>query len=241
MIKNIISALFAACLVFTSCDDGRIYEKVTPIPQEGLTLRLTASITGMDTWPSNYSLVLASFAENSESAEKAVTIPSSANNAGETTTEMTGLKEDVSDLEFCIIDRLRSRVVSFKTISKADFNVQDGVIHMDLGSVDVSMYKAIQTSIFNAKCISCHGSQGSAPRNLFLTEGKSHADLVNVQSAANPDYKLVDPNNASQSLLPIILQQDGLLHHNHADILEARNKSEQVALIRDWINNGAKE
>lgn len=241
MIKNMLTALCAAAALCASCDDGRIYEKEIVIPQEGLTLKMTGSFTGMDTWPSNYSLVLASFKDDSESAQTSTSVPLSANNSGEVTVKLSGLKGEVSDLELCVIDRLRDRVVTFCSITRDDIVAVNDTVYMNVGQVDVSMYKAIQTSVFDAKCISCHGANGGAPRSLYLTEGKSHDALVGKDSQAAPGYKLVEAGNAAASLLPIVLSEDGLLHHNHSDILEARKKSNQIALIRSWINNGARE
>lgn len=241
--KKLLLSLLLLCGIVVSCDDGRIYEKEIVIPKEGFTLKLTGSLSGMDSWPSKYSLVLASFNANDEEHEyaaKSVAVPTNYNNAGTISFCMDGLK-DVGDLELCVINRLRKRVVSFQKIAKDDIVITNDTVYMNVGNLDVDMFKSIQTSIFDAKCISCHGSQGKAPRNLFLTEGKSYSHLVNVQSSSAPEYKLVDPTSASNSLLPIILNEDGILHHAHADILEGRIKSTQITLIKDWIKNGAKE
>ena len=62
--KHIIYAFLAMILFLASCDDGRIYEKELVIPKQGLTLKMTGEITGLDSWPSNYSLVIATFKED---------------------------------------------------------------------------------------------------------------------------------------------------------------------------------
>jgi len=155
---------------------------------------------------------------------------------------MSGITDDIEKVQLCIMDRAsRKSVVAYKEIDKNDFKTENNVIKMDAGQVNVAMYNTIQTYIFNDKCISCHGSQGSAPRGLFLTSGKSYGCLVNVASKSNPDYLLVKPNNATSSFLPLILSENGHLGHDHVDILDARKSSSLVALIRSWISNGAKE
>lgn len=238
--KKLLFALAAVCGLLSACDDGRIYEKELVIPKEGFTLKMTGELTGMDTWPSRYNVVLAAFNEGGENAVKSVTVPASCNDAGRVSVSLSGLKADVADLELCVVDLTRDRVISYKKVERADFNIVGDTLYMEVGKVDLGMYKAIQTSVFNAKCVSCHGAQGNAPRDLFLTEGKSYADLVDVQSKAVPQYKLVSPGNPSESLLPLALNENGLLHHDHSDILEARSKNTQVSLIRDWIKAGAK-
>ena len=44
-----------------ACDDGRIYEEERVVVREGSVVRLTATVTGNDSWPAGYSLVLAGF------------------------------------------------------------------------------------------------------------------------------------------------------------------------------------
>lgn len=62
---SIFFSTFVACY---SCDDGRIYEKEVTLPQEGLTLKLTGHLTGVDTWPEKYTLCVAGFTDESDYA-----------------------------------------------------------------------------------------------------------------------------------------------------------------------------
>ncbi len=240
-IKFSIISLLGCFLSLTSCDEGRIYEKETEIPAEGFTVKLTGTITGIDSWPSAYRIVLAAFKDDNSNAAKSVQIFSSADNSNQINAKLSGLDADVTEVELCAIDNVRDRIITFASVTSDKFNIEGDTLRMDVGSIDVGMYKAIQENVFDAKCIACHGQNGGAPRNLFLTSDKSYACLVDVDSKSNPDYKLVHSNNASKSLLPMVLESDGMLHHDHADILEARTKTDLINLIRAWINNGAKE
>lgn len=238
--KKIKKYLFLClCLggLVSSCDEGRIYEKELVIPKDGLTVRLTAHIEGISTWPSGYELTLAGL-----TSDDAVNIYKIINADGDVSLDMSGINENITKVQLCIMDRSsRKSIVAYKEIEKSDFQTENDVVKMDAGRVDVGMYSTIQTYIFDDKCISCHGAQGSAPRGLFLTSGKSYESLVNVPSKSNPDYLLVKPNNASSSFLPLILSENGHLGHDHVDILDARKSTSLVALIRSWISNGAKE
>lgn len=50
---------------------------------------------------------------------------------------------------------------------------------------------------------------------------------------------LVNPGNAQQSFLHLILNENGHIAHDHVDILSV--KTELLTLIDNWINNGAEE
>lgn len=235
--KTSLSVCLFLGALLASCDEGRIYEKELVIPQDGLTVNLTASVEGISTWPSGYELALAGL-----TSDDAVSIYKVINADGDLSLDMSGITDDIEKVQLCIMDKAsRKSVVAYKEIDKNDFQTENNVIKMDAGQVNVAMYNTIQTYIFNDKCISCHGSQGSAPRGLFLTSGKSYGCLVNVASKSNPDYLLVKPNNATSSFLPLILSENGHLGHDHVDILDARKSSSLVTLIRSWISNGAKE
>ena len=62
----ILAVCFPLAGLFSSCDDGRIYEEQIVIPQEGLSLKMTGNISNIGDWPSGYSLVVAGFNEGSE-------------------------------------------------------------------------------------------------------------------------------------------------------------------------------
>lgn len=226
-----------ASFLLASCDEGRIEEKELNIPQNGFTVKLTATVNGLETWPSNYELALAGL-----SSDDAVKVYKIITAEGNVSVDMSGIDENISKVQLCIMEKAsRKSVIAYKEIDKENFNAQSDIIAMDAGNIDINMYNSIQTYIFDDKCISCHGAQGNAPRELFLTSGKSYENLVNKASKVNPSYTLVKPNNAASSLLPLILSENGLIGHDHADILDARKSEALIAITKDWINNGAKE
>ncbi len=125
---------------------------------------------------------------------------------------------------------------------------------------DVSFSRDIQP-IFNAgNCATafCHGSPLAAP--MSLEEGRSYASLVGASSCEAPGLKRVEPNSSATSYL--VLKLEG----TQADVLAAGGcttcsfQSGSVAdcglqmprgfapldtslirLIRDWIDQGAKD
>lgn len=225
-----------ASLFLTACDEGRIPEKTVVIPQEGLTLKLTGNIRGMDSWPEKYSIVIAGFSEDSEYAtiSKVLSVPDVEGGSIEMT--MSGIKEGVNSLEFCVLNRLRKRVVSF--YSMEDFEAVDDTVYMDVGTVDVGMYNTIQEKVFNENCVACHGRSTSAAGGLFLTAGASYAALVNTPSLVDEDMLLVAPDDVQNSFLHLVLNRNGDTRHDHVDILSA--KTSLLTLIDDWIDSGAR-
>ena len=58
-----MKGIFFIFLIFPlmSCDDGKIYEESVVIASEGRVLSMSGRITGIDSWPDGYSIVVAGF------------------------------------------------------------------------------------------------------------------------------------------------------------------------------------
>ena len=103
--------IVAACwaMMFASCDDGRLYEKPVIIPEEGRVVKLTGRLTGIGDWANGYNVVVAGFTDDSDYAiiSKSVT----AGEYGETEVVLSGLGDEVQRVEFCVVNRLRKRIL----------------------------------------------------------------------------------------------------------------------------------
>ena len=111
-------------------------------------------------------------------------------------------------------------------------------ILMDAGTVDASMYNAIQQKIFNATCTACHGLSTTPGGGLNLLEGHSHADLVNRASTTVDGKMRVMPGNASESVLHLILGTD-ISSDWRIDHSQMITSSDMQSLIGNWIDDGA--
>ena len=105
----------------------------------------------------------------------------------------------------------------------------------------VTFSTQIQQQIFNPACIACHTDEGRTPSsNLNLKTGVSIANLINVASVGKAGATRVVPGNPSGSYL--IQKLEGA-----PDIVGLRMPrngppfltTEQIALILQWIQNGA--
>ena len=114
---------------------------------------------------------------------------------------------------------------------------------MDVGTVNISMFNAIQQNYFNTTCANCHGASNRAAAGLYLTEGKSYQALVDADSKKVEGKKLVEPNNAANSVLHMVLNQQKVegISMDHRDLVSEKNELTILPLIDSWINNGAKE
>jgi hypothetical protein len=101
----------------------------------------------------------------------------------------------------------------------------------------LSKFSDIQTKVFNVSCAlsGCHGSTNNQA-GLLLTTGNSYSNLVNVQSVLFPQYKRVEPNNSTNSLLIKILKGEVTprMPFNRTPLSNA-----VIDSIAKWIDNGA--
>lgn len=237
MKKYIFAALMMLCLTgLTACDDGRIY-KEQKFDSIGRAAKLTGTLTGMQNWPSSYSLAVAGFVEGDEYAVFSRTLTKT---DGDVSVVVTNIDDKVTSIQFCLLDRLRRHVITFY---EAETEGVRDTVRLDVGKLDVSMYNVIQQNYFNTTCANCHGASNRVAADLYLTEGKSYGALVNADSRRVEGMKLVEPGNAEASVLHMVLHQESVegISMNHFDLVSESSGTNILPIIDTWINNGAKE
>ena len=240
--KRIVSKALICLGLFGlyACDDGRIYPE-TNTSAEGKTVVMEGVLEGFDSWSSNYRVSIAGFEEaDDEYASVSKVITASDIKDGKALVELSGIKDNVKLVRFCILDRLRRQIVDFKEVDISDATEP---VKMDVGTIDISMFNAIQQNFFNTTCANCHGASNRAAAGLFLTEGKSYQALVDVVSKKVEGKKLVETNNAANSVLHMVLNQQSVegISMDHRDLVSEKNEETLLPLSDSWINNGAKE
>ena len=236
--KRIIFAtlsLLSICL--TSCDDGLIYKEVA-YNTVGRSAKLEGKITGLGNWAEGYTIAIAGFTEDDEyaSISKAVQTDSE----GNATVIMTNIPDEVTSVQLCVLDRLRRHVMTFY---EADIEGVRDTIRMEVGTVNASMFNAIQQSYLTTTCANCHGASNRIAAGLNLTEGNAYQAMVGVDSKKVDGKKIVDPNDAENSVLHMVLNQESVegISMNHFDLVSEKNAQSILPLIDSWINNGAQE
>lgn len=241
MKKYIFATLLGLVMLnVTSCDDGRIYPE-SATTAEGKTVVMEGVLNGLDSWTSNYRVSIAGFEDaNDEYASVSKVITASDIKDGKATVELSALQSDIKIVRLCILDRLRRHIVTFKEV---DVSNATETVKMEVGTVNISMFNAIQQNYFNTTCANCHGASNRAAAGLYLTEGKSYEALVDADSKKVEGLKLVEPNNAANSVLHMVLNQQSVegISMDHRDLVSEKNELTILPLIDNWINNGAKE
>ena len=98
---------------------------------------------------------------------------------------------------------------------------------------------SIQSLVFTPQCVMCHGDD-VAEAGLNLAEGTSFASLVNVPST-QVALDLVEPNDAENSYLIHKLDgRDGIVGDRMPYDAEFLSEAD-IEVIKQWINDGAKD
>ena len=240
MKRIIFASLTLLTLCLTSCDDGLIYPPSVQ-SAEGKTVTVEGSISGLDSWSSNYRLSIAGF-ENSDDEYATInkTITESDITDGELSITLSGINDNVHFVRFCVLDRLRRHIITF---SEVDITDATDVVKMTVDNMDASMFNAIQQSYLSTTCANCHGASNRTAAGLNLTEGNAYQAMVGVDSKKVEGKKIVNPNDAENSVLHMVLHQESVegISMNHFDLVSEKNAQSILPLIDSWINNGAKE
>ncbi|MGN0282176.1 MAG: hypothetical protein ACI4B3_07750 [Prevotella sp.] len=234
--KKIFSNFAAAILTLTSitaCDEGRIYPETTATTErEGLVMRLTGNITGLDSWADGYSVVVAAFDETSPYA----LITKNLTAEGNVDVTMNAIPQEATTVELCIIDRLRQRVATIEEAeTSTNANPRD-TIRMDVGTVDVGMLAQLQSNVFTPRCAGCHGLSSYAAADVNLTEGKTYDNIVGKPSKHVSGKNIVEPGNYEESVIAQMLDTELTAtwgyDHQHADISDTWRE-----ILKKWIEH----
>lgn len=220
--------------LFSACDQGNIYpEELSYESGDTHVIQLTGKLRGLDTWNTAYSIVLAVYdgseAETS-SMNKVVTTDAEGN-----ITASLRTSRNLPVARVCLFNRNNVMIAQY---AQADIAAGPDTVRFDVGELDVSMYSTIQREVFTASCASCHGAGERVACRLDLTAANSYANLVGVPSVRVDGAQRVEPGQANKSVLHQVIESNiPEVAMPHADILDARRKSDLLSLIDSWINN----
>lgn len=96
--------------------------------------------------------------------------------------------------------------------------------------------------ILTEKCAGCHSDGGFADGQgipMRLVDGLTLDSIVNQPSALNPDFTLVIPFDAANSLLFLKISEDDPPAGSTMPLIGATLLSDELGIIRDWIDQVA--
>lgn len=235
--------LLGIAIVFLceACDSGDIEGVSYAYSDKGYVVKLTGTLSGVDSWDSKYAVSLAGFTTGDNYAQTVRSLSPSTPDGTDVSLVLPNLNNNITTVELVITNRLRERIITIARINLDDYSNPRDTIHMEMGTIDVSAFNCLQQGLFNVACIQCHGGNGRSAANLNLTEGYAQNCLVDVPSTKVSDKYRVISGNAEQSLLHQILNEGGedILHYNHTEVLSSQfkdNLTEIRSLIDEWIN-----
>lgn len=107
----------------------------------------------------------------------------------------------------------------------------------DGGATPEATFAQIQADVFDAVCVTCHAGAG-APLGLRLDAANSFGLVVGVPSTQVPNLLRVDPGDADNSYLLQKLEGTAAVG-GRMPLGAPAIPTEDIALIRQWITDGA--
>ena len=97
--------------------------------------------------------------------------------------------------------------------------------------------------IYDVHCTSCHVAGGFSSTfgglSMHLNAAESHGDTVNRPSAQRPDLPLIKPGDSAASLLFQKVSSNSPPVGDTMPLFDARLSTSELAILRDWIDQGA--
>jgi len=99
-------------------------------------------------------------------------------------------------------------------------------------------FESIQENVFTPICSPCH-SGANAPHGLMLDAAHSYNDLVGVPSVEVPTFDRVKAGDPDNSYIILKLENSPLITGAQMPLMETPLTPAVIAVIRQWITNGA--
>lgn len=239
MTKNSLIRLWVLLIVslpaiITGCDSGDIYPEDKAANGIDVDVAASFKFTHIDAFPENYKIVFGSFNDDSSYPISSKVIAKPFANE-EVSVSLANIPESTTYLALYLVQEHSNYKIYPFYIYPID-NMPQEDFEIPLQNIDLAMFGRVQKQVFS-QCLQCHGGSGFAAAGLHLTEGRSHADLVDITALHNPDKMRISPGNIQNSYLMDILKGEAL-ENQHSSLSSL--KDDDIVLIEQWIKGGAK-
>lgn len=241
--KKITGIMLFASIVtaFTACDDGYVNETVAKKASTGYNVKVIGTFNGVDTWAGKYSVALACFDEGNDYSVSQKVIPASVE-GGQDTIVLENVPSTVKTIELAVVNSLRKRIATVYSYTIPEGQSARDTIMLEPGSVDLSMFAALNDGLFQnttVNCAQCHSSSHAAA-NLDMTSENAYNSLVGVTAHKNELFQRVKPGSSDDSYLYKVLTDNAEeVHYSHAALMA--DHQTMLSVLKAWIDGGAKK
>lgn len=235
-LKFLILSLFYIIFMFIqqACDSGDIYPE-TEDNASGRSVSASYLFSNAGAFPENYKIVFATFSSSSSYPVSSTQISESNISNNSCNVSLSNVTDDAETVGLYLVQQYGSKKIH--TFSESYISsFEEGNIEMGSCSVELASFSRIQNQVFS-QCIQCHGGSEYAAAGLYLTEGLSYSNLVEVQSINNSSKMRVMPGSFINSFIVDLLSDESGLRYNHSDLSTLNN--DDLELIKTWISSGA--
>lgn len=221
---------FTCLSLCSACDEGKIYPDETI--DSGRTATVTLHFNHLDAWPQKNNMSLISLGEDGVTPILTKRILKPSSEAEAVTITLNNLSGNTHSIAVAVVTSGMSLVHAYKSFP---VNESEESLTLPETTIEIAAFSRIQSQVFNAKCVICHGGSTTPAGNLDLTAAKAYSSLINVKAPHSTEGKnYVTSQDLDNSYLLDVLE-----HDNHVDIFNGAEQREVRSLIQTWIKAGA--
>lgn len=226
-----------------SCDDGHVDDPVYVNTEDSYNVQITGTFKSLNTWNGTYSVAAACFDDESNYSLIQKVLPSSANDTVQVL-KLSNVPTNAHTVEIVVVNTLRKRIATLYSYEIPENQRYADTIKIDVGTLNVGMFGAINQFIFQGtgtNCSRCHSSE-RATANLDLTAEHAYSSLVGMKAQKDSTRTRVIPGDAENSFLyKVITEGDDNVGYSHMGLFADDAYAPFLNIIKSWIDGGAKE
>lgn len=223
-------------IIASACDSGNIYPKPDK-PTSSIKAVATFSFVGRDAFPMQYTIVLGTYSKASPYPLSSLKL-NKPEDGKEATFNLDNVPIEAETIELTLNQRYGNKRIHTFYSYPIPGKMSMSTIVLPPAAINLASFARVSDQLFMPQCIQCHGGSEKAAANLYLTNGKSYSNLVNVDAVKSSKKRVVPKNQHGSFLLDVLTRRDAV-KFTHTDL--STLGEDDVNLVREWIQNGAQE
>lgn len=233
-ISHVICLTMIILIGGTACDSGDIYPKEEEYEKIYVSVSASLAFKNINAFPESYDILFVTFGNNDDSEPLSFKEISKPSADGIVNVSFPDLHEGTKGVGVWLVSKTsRKKMYAFYEKDFGETPKEDVVLPSQ--SIDLISFGRLQKQVFS-QCIACHGGGASAAAGMFLTEGKTYDNIVNIPAKHNSAKMRIKPGSILNSYLIDVLKGEVLVPmHGSLSSL----KDDDISLVEEWIVNGA--